>query len=375
MIRTLSIVGARPQFVKLAPVSRAMATSPDRGGVSFEDVIVHTGQHYDPGLSDIFFSELEIPRPDIDLEIGSGQHGEQTGRMLAAIESVINERQPDVVVVYGDTNSTLAGALAAAKLHVPIAHIEAGLRSFDRRMPEEVNRIVSDHVADVLYAPTRTAMKNLAEENLADRSRLVGDVMLDAVIFNRGLSIERSDIVSRMGLDERGYMVATLHRAANTDSERLRVLLDSLQEAADRHLPVIFPVHPRTVARIDSDYPEWRPSGQLRLIDPVGYLDMIRLVDSAAAVLTDSGGLQKEAFFLGVPCLTLRDETEWTETVEGGGNTLVGADREKIAVGVQQVLENVRNGKVFDAAAAQEFFGDGLSAEKITSDLGKFIAA
>ena len=367
-MRTVSIVGARPQFVKLAPVSRAMAALGASGGAAIEDVIVHTGQHYDPGLSDIFFTELEIPHPDIDLKIGSGSHGQQSARMLEGIEQVLVERTPDVVVVYGDTNSTLAGALAAAKLHIPIAHVEAGLRSFDRHMPEEVNRLVADHLSEVLLAPTQTAMENLTKENLVDRAVLTGDVMLDAIRFNRDLSLQRSAILTELALEPQSYGVVTLHRAANTDSERLIVILETLDEVAEQHLPLVFPVHPRTVARIGSDYPDWQPGGRLRLIDPVGYLDMVRLVDSAAIVLTDSGGLQKEAFFLDAPCVTLRNKTEWPETVDGGGNVLTGAEPERILAAVGAVMGG--SGRPA-TGAAEAYFGDGHAADKIVQEIVK----
>jgi UDP-GlcNAc3NAcA epimerase len=328
-MRIMSIVGARPQFVKLAAVSRAIARKNAQGG-RLEDLIVHTGQHYDPGMSDVFFEELEIPQPAVDLEIGSGSHGAQTARMLEGIERLLLERKVDAVVVYGDTNSTVAGALAAAKLHVPVVHVEAGLRSFNRTMPEELNRIATDHLADVLLAPTPTAMQNLANEGLAQRTTFTGDVMLDAVRYNRALARERSRILEALRLKERGYSVVTLHRADNTEPGQLRPLLDVLNELADGGAPMVFPVHPRTRKVIDTALSGWKPAANFRLIDPLGYLDMLRLVDAADVVLTDSGGLQKEAFFVGRPCITLRTETEWVETVEAGGNLVVGADRSRI---------------------------------------------
>jgi len=372
-MRIVSIVGARPQFVKLAPVSRAMSASKDHGGPIIEDTIVHTGQHYDPGLSDIFFSELKIPKPNIDLEIGSGTHGTQTARMLDGVERVLVDVQPSIVVVYGDTNSTLAGALAASKLNIPIAHIEAGLRSFDRDMPEEVNRIVSDHVSDVLLAPTATAMENLAKENLAERSVLVGDVMLDAVRFNSSLSQKQSHILRTLDIEGTDFGVATLHRAANTDGGRLLTLLDSLNQVAKNQLPVIFPVHPRTVSRIGSECPDWEPGPGLALIEPVGYLDMIRLLDTARIVLTDSGGLQKEAFFLNTPCITLRDETEWPETVDGGGNVLVGAEQGRINEAVEHALGHVEDKRKATNFSAEQYFGDGNAAGRIVSEIIEFV--
>ncbi len=372
-MRIVSVVGARPQFVKLAPVSRAMSSVHEHGGPVIEDIIVHTGQHYDPGLSDIFFSELQIPEPGIELDIGSGSHGRQTAGMLEGIERVLLDVGPDMVVVYGDTNSTLAGALAAAKLRIPIAHVEAGLRSFDRDMPEEVNRIVSDHVADILFAPTVTAMENLAKENLAERSVLVGDVMLDAIRFNSNLSAQRSEILSILNLENRPFGVATLHRAANTDSDRLLVLLDALNRVARDLLPVVFPVHPRTVSRIGTECPDWQPGPGLSLIDPVGYLDMIRLTDAASVVLTDSGGLQKEAFFLNTPCVTLREETEWPETVDAGGNVLVGAAPDRICEVVSQVLGELRDNGKQPSFSAEQYFGDGNAAGKIVNGIIDFV--
>ncbi|HNP62631.1 MAG TPA: UDP-N-acetylglucosamine 2-epimerase (non-hydrolyzing) [Woeseiaceae bacterium] len=373
-MRTVSIVGARPQFVKLAPVSRAMSCAQDQGRPAIEDFIVHTGQHYDPGLSDIFFSELDIPAPGIDLNIGSGAHGEQTARMLQGIERVLLDIQPDMVVIYGDTNSTLAGALAASKLHIPIAHIEAGLRSFDRAMPEEINRVVSDHVSDILFAPTTTAMENLGNEHLSDRSILVGDVMLDAIRFNSSLSLLKSKILDKLQLEGQRYGVATLHRAANTDSGRLRLLLDSLNRVASDYLPVVFPVHPRTVARISTECPDWKPGPRLMVVDPVGYLDMIRLTEIASVVLTDSGGLQKEAFFLNTPCITLRDETEWPETVDGGGNILVGTSQDKIHQAVGKVLSLAADGDSKPSFSAEKYFGDGDAAGKIVAEIADFLS-
>jgi UDP-GlcNAc3NAcA epimerase len=351
-----------------------MSALTDSGNTVIEDVIVHTGQHYDPALSDVFFDELEIPRPDVDLQVGSGSHGWQTARMLEAIELVIIDQQPDVVVIYGDTNSTVAGALAAAKLCIPVAHVEAGLRSFDRQMPEEVNRIVSDHLSEILFAPTQTAVDNLARENLADRARLVGDVMLDAINFNRELSRKHSSVLDTLGISDAEFGVVTLHRAGNTDSDRLIRILKSLNEVASRYIPLVFPVHPRTTARIESEYPDWTPDVSLRLIDPVGYLDMIRLVDGATLVCTDSGGLQKEAFFLNVPCVTLRNETEWPETVAGGGNTLVGAEHGKILATTEALTENTGMGEAQIDYGAGAYFGDGHAAEKIVADIVKFIA-
>ena len=367
-MRIVSVVGARPQFVKLAPVSRAMAAAESTLGTAIEDVIVHTGQHYDAGMSDVFFDELKIPQPTVHLGVGSGNHGAQTASMLDAIEKVIVERRPDWVVIYGDTNSTLAGALAAAKLHVPVAHIEAGLRSFNRHMPEEVNRVVSDHVSDLLFAPTRTAMDNLERENLAERSRYTGDVMLDAVLFNRVLADEQSRIIEDLGVDGE-FGVVTLHRASNTEAESLPGMLNTLNRIADEQIPLIFPMHPRTVSVLKQTGSDWKPSDRLRILEPVGYLDMLKLLGAARIALTDSGGLQKEALFVGTPCVTLRDETEWPETVSAGGNILTGADPARIDAAVRDWLS--ADGRASDASDSGEAgpFGDGDASMAIVREL------
>lgn len=369
-MRTLSIVGARPQFIKLAPVSRAMHKL-ERHGI--EDIILHTGQHYDDDMSKVFFDELKIPQPKINLEVGSGSHGAQTGKMLELIEQAIESTRPDIVITYGDTNSTVAGSLAAAKLHVPVAHIEAGLRSFDRQMPEEVNRIMTDHISDLLFAPTLVAQKNLEMENLGDRTYMVGDVMLDAVLFNTKLA-ENSRILERLGLADTRYAVATIHRASNTDTARLEVLLGALNRVAASGLEVVFPVHPRTVARIKSSVPGWKSDDKLRLIEPVGYLDMLALLSNASMAMTDSGGLQKEAFFVGTPCITLRSDTEWTETVDAGANVLVGADQEAIVEQTSRIL-----GSDFDREeirrSARSLYGEGVAAEKVVDQIAAFGAA
>ena len=315
--KILSIVGARPQFIKAAAVSRVL-----RAARGMREVLVHTGQHYDPGMSGVFFRELEIPRPDRNLGIGSGGHGAQTGRMLEGLEGVIAKERPDWVLVYGDTNSTLAGALAAAKLKVPVAHVEAGLRSFNREMPEEINRVVADHVSDLLFAPTRTATANLRREGIS-RGKIVetGDVMYD-VALHYGEKAERaSSILRKLVLEDRDYVLATVHRAENTDEpRRLRAIFDALRRLAGE-VAVVVPLHPRTrkvLARTG-----WRPGKALRLIEPVGYLDMVMLEKHARLIATDSGGVQKEAFFYRVPCATLRTETEWVELVDAGWNRLV----------------------------------------------------
>jgi len=363
-IRVVSVVGARPQFVKIAPVSRAFAAS----RLPIEDLIVHTGQHYDDAMSKVFFDELGIPKPAVNLGIGSGLHGAQTGKMLESIEAFLLERRPDVVVVYGDTNSTLAGALAAAKLHVPVLHVEAGLRSFNRRMPEELNRVATDHLSTLLLAPTAAAVRNLENEGLANRTLRIGDVMYDAVLHNSAIARERSRFLASQGLERGQYSVATVHRAENTTPHELEVLLTELNVAAAEFGPVVFPIHPRTAASIASALPGWAASPSLRLVPPVGYLDMLALVDGARFVLTDSGGLQKEAFFLDKPCCTLRNETEWVETVELGANRIVGSD----GAGLRQALREF--GATDGIAPASPGsgpapFGDGDAAGKLLEAL------
>jgi UDP-GlcNAc3NAcA epimerase len=316
-MKIVTVVGARPQFIKAAAVSRVL-----RARAGIHEVLVHTGQHYDEAMSDIFFEELEIPRPDYHLGVGSGSHGAQTGRMLEQIERVLLETRPDWMLVYGDTNSTLAGAVAAAKLHVPIAHVEAGLRSFNRRMPEEINRVLSDHVAELLFAPTEAAVANLHQEGVADEKiHLVGDVMFDAARFY-GDRV-RNELLTQLQLESKGYILATIHRAENTDEPaRLRGVFEGLGAASDE-MPVILPLHPRTRAALQREKLLDRMPAQLRLVDPLGYLDMVLLEKHARLIATDSGGVQKEAFFHGVPCVTLREETEWVELVELGWNRLV----------------------------------------------------
>lgn len=363
MKTVLSVVGARPQFVKLAPLSRELREPAYRDELTH--TIVHTGQHYDTRMSDIFFDELNIPRPDIDLQIGSGTHGQQTARMLEALEQCLLQERPAIVIVYGDTNSTLAGSLAASKLHIPVVHVEAGLRSFNRVMPEEINRIVADHTADWLFAPTPTAMRNLDNEGLSARARNTGDVMYDAVLYNRKLAETRSDIVQRQGLIAKKYGVVTIHRAENTNDEVLPPLLDTLNMIAHEYIPLVFPVHPRTRKGIQEIGDGWRPDPRLTLLEPQGYLDMLQLVSNAAVALTDSGGLQKEAFFLGCPCVTVRGETEWRETVDGGGNTVAGTEPAAIEEAVRKWLDRV--GDLRDGFNVAEFFGDG-DAARVTAD-------
>jgi UDP-N-acetylglucosamine 2-epimerase len=348
-MKVVTIVGARPQFIKAAPVSRALRR------VS-QEVMVHTGQHYDQEMSAIFFDELQIPEPDHNLGVGSGSHGWQTGQMLIRIEEVLLVERPDWVLVYGDTNSTLAGALAAVKLHIPLAHVEAGLRSHNRQMPEEHNRVLTDHASDLLFCPTATAVSNLAREGIGDGVHLVGDVMYDAVLFNADLAARRSGVLDRLGLESGGYALATVHRPRNTDNlDRLRSIMVALGEI---QMPVVFPAHPRTRQRLADAglHSTLSHSQRPKVIDPVGYLDMLVLQKNAGLILTDSGGVQKEAYFFAVPCLTLREETEWVETVDAGWNLLVGADRRAIAAAAL----NFRPAGIPPAQ-----FGDGHAADRV----------
>jgi UDP-N-acetylglucosamine 2-epimerase len=351
-----TVVGARPQFVKAAPLSRALRRR-------LREVLVHTGQHYDREMSGAFFDDLGIPPPDLHLGIGSGTHGDMTGRMLAGLEKAMLDVRPQLVLVMGDTNSTLAGALAAAKLGLPVAHVEAGLRSFDPCMPEEINRRLTDHVSTLLFCPTTAAVANLRREGITRGVRRVGDVMKDAIAQNLARARRRPLLP---GVPERGgYYLATLHRQENVDDRaRLGAILTAL-EGLPR--PVIWPVHPRARRQMD----QWglRPRGAVRMMSPVGYLDMLRLEDGARAVLTDSGGVQKEAFLLGRPCLTLRETTEWVETVAAGMNQLVGADPVRIRRAVARLERSGRPRARSNGAP----YGRGHAAEAIATALSKFL--
>jgi UDP-N-acetylglucosamine 2-epimerase len=343
--RVLSVVGNRPQFIKSAPLSEAL------GNRSVEEVVLHTGQHYDRELSEVFFEELGLTPPRHRLEPGSGTHAEQTARMLPGIESAILAERPDCVLVYGDTNSTLAGALAAVKVHVPVAHVEAGLRSFDRTMPEEVNRVVVDAVSELLFCPADGAVANLRREGRTEGVHQVGDVMYDASLRLAPLARARSGALAEHGVEPGRYVLATIHREANVEPEPLRSLLDGLARVDE---PVLLPAHPRTRAMIDRQGIELGP--RLRLLPPLGYLDLAALASQARVVATDSGGLQKEAYWYGVPCVTLRETTEWVETVEAGWNVLAGTDAETVA------------GAIAAAAPPAErpaLYGDGRAAERI----------
>lgn len=350
-MKIVSVVGARPEFIQSAPVSRALRKN-------HHEVLVHTGQHYDYLMSQTFFDELGIPAPDYNLEVGSGSHASQTAEILVRFEETLLKEKPDCVIVRGDTNSTLAGALAASKLHIPTVHIEAGERSFDRRMPEEINRLVADRLASAFFCVSRTAVRHLAAEGITRGVYWVGDVMLDANLANRPLARRKSAILSTLGLAPGSYGLVTVHRAANTDDPaRLANIVTALSRVGET---VVFPVHPRTRGALNKL--NLRFGENIRLIEPLGYFDMMVLEENARLIATDSGGVQREAYFMQKPCLTLRDETEWTETVQAGWNRLVGVDVEKI----------ISEWKNFVPPAEQPpIFGDGHAGEKIAEILGK----
>jgi UDP-GlcNAc3NAcA epimerase len=353
-MKIVSIVGARPQFIKCAPVSRQIRKD-------HQEILVHTGQHYDPEMSDIFFQELEIPKPEYQLGVGSETHGKQTGEILLKVEEVLLKETPDIVLVYGDTNSTLAGALAASKLHIPVAHVEAGLRSFDRTMPEEINRVVTDHISDLLFCPTQTAIDNLALEGMTRGVWLTGDVMVDALRYNIVIAGQRSRILEKHSLQKASYLVMTVHRPANTDNRSNMVhILEAMGRIRDT---VIFPVHPRTQSFLRK-YNLWdKMPENIIVTEPLGYLDMLQLMHHAKRVLTDSGGIQKEAYILGVPCITLRENTEWVETLGGGWNVLAGASGKKILAAVEQDTT---------LPPQRSSFGNGHAAEEILKILVDF---
>ena len=357
--KVVTVVGARPQFVKAAAISRAFAAfNQTNDKTQIDEKIVHTGQHYDENMSKSFFDELKIPRPHANLEVGSGSHGKQTAAMLERIEQVLLDEKPDCVLIFGDTNSTLAGALAAVKLHIPIGHVEAGLRSFNRRMPEEINRILSDAVSDLLFCPTATAVANLANEGVTQGVHQVGDVMYDSVLFNAKLAEQSSDVMGRVGHEPGNFYLATVHRAENTDDKsRLAGILDAF---AQIETPIILPLHPRTRKTLGAALEQIAHSVQV--IDPVPYLDMIVLEKNARMILTDSGGVQKEAYWFDTPCVTLRDETEWVELVQAGCNRIVGAETKKI---LRAVGDFESAGVQLPADRPKDLYGDGHCAGTI----------
>lgn len=363
-MKILTIIGARPQFIKAAMVSHAIIKWNDAHDDKIEEILLHTGQHYDANMSDVFFTQMKIPHPQIRLSCGGGSHGEMTGKMLIAIEKAIMEHKPDYVMIYGDTDSTLAGALAAAKLNVPVAHVEAGLRSFNRRMPEEINRVLADHVSSLLFCPTRCAVANLQAEGITVGVSHVGDVMYDAALFFGGIAEQTSNILEANSLIKQEYSLATVHRAENTDDHyRLKAIFDAFFAMGTECVPIVLPLHPRTRKALEAigllDACQSHPG--LRLLPPCSFLDMVMLERHASVILTDSGGVQKEAYFHRVPCVTLRDETEWVETIAAGWNQVVGAVAGRI-------IEAVRN-PIVDRHEIDEY-GRGDCAAKIVAELG-----
>ena len=352
-MKIVSVVGARPNFVKLAPVSKELRKK------KHEEIVIHTGQHYDYEMNKIFFDEMGIPEPDHHLGVGSGSQGEQTGEMLKRIEDVLMDESPDLVLVFGDTNTTLAGGLAACKLHIRVAHIEAGLRSYDRRMPEEINRILTDHCSDLLFAPTRTAVENLMKEGITEGVYLTGDVMVDALKENIKIAERESIILNELNLKIKRYYLATIHRAENTDDfNNLGNIVNAFCETED----LVFPCHPRTEKSLKK-FNLWdKLTRKVKVVKPVGYLDMLMLEKNANKILTDSGGVQKEAYILKVPCITLRNTTEWVETVEDEWNVLAGSNKEKV----------IEMGCNFEPKRGQRnIFGDGNASKRIVRIIGE----
>jgi UDP-GlcNAc3NAcA epimerase len=359
-IRLITIVGARPQFVKAAVVTSAIKAHNQQKHVRrLEEVLVHTGQHYDLDMSQVFFNQLDIPAPHYHLGVGSGPHGEQTAKMMVGIEGVLLKGPPDLVIVYGDTNSTLAGALTAAKLNIPIAHVEAGLRSFNRGMPEELNRIITDRLSVLLFCPTATSVSNLKNEGIHQGAHQVGDVMLDAFLAYKKAALQSSPVLSAHDLKDRSYFLATVHRQENTDDPaRLTAIFSAFSKLASADCPFIVPLHPRTRKSLLKTEFRLKLNQHIKLIPPQNYLDMIALISQAKTILTDSGGVQREAYFARVPCVTVRDETEWTETVESGWNILAGTQTEGIIRAVKS-LDSVK------LPAPPPYFGDGQASRRI----------
>jgi len=353
VLKICSVIGARPQFIKSSPLTSALTNK-------FHEIMINTGQHYDHEMSTAFFEELNLPKPKYNLEIGSGKQGEQTAAMLSSLEDVFINEDPSAVVVYGDTNSTIAGALAAAKLHIPVIHVEAGLRSYNKTMPEEINRIVTDHVSDFLFVPSETSKNNLLKEGIIDGVHIVGDIMYDSILNHGPRARESSKILDKLKINNEKYYLATIHRAENTDNEsRLRSIIESFSKI---DAIVIMPLHPRT-KKLMNEY-SLNPANNIKIIDPVGYLDILRLMQQSSAVLTDSGGVQKETYYLKVPCITLRGETEWTETVEAGWNKIVDVDPIKI-------LDAVNTSDSVKEKSHPKLYGDGDTAIKIVDVLTK----
>ena len=358
----LTVVGNRPQFVKAAAVSAHLRERVD-------EILVHTGQHYDPELSDVFFEQLEMPAPDHELEVGSGSHAGQTAEILIRLEPLVSELEPDALLVYGDTNSTLGGALIAAKAQVPLIHVEAGMRSGDREMPEEINRLVVDSLGGLLLCSTETALQNLRDEGREAHAIVTGDVMADVALAFGPIADERSDALEQLGLEPVGFIVATAHRQGNVDDPECLLRVVEVLARAAQTAPVVFPVHPRTRARLEEiGALEGLPDRGITPVEPLGYLDFTRLVRTARAVVTDSGGLQKEAFLASAPCLTMREETEWVETVEAGWNRLIGLRPEAVAEALGELP------KPGDDSPAAQLYGSGRAGEHVATAIADWVA-
>lgn len=368
LIKIVTIIGARPQFIKAASLSRyinKISNFLDINSINFQEIIIHTGQHYDFNMNDTFFNELEIPKPDYNLGIGSDSHARQTGKMMMEIERILFSEKPDLVLIYGDTNSTIAGSLAAVKMHIPVAHVEAGLRSYDRTMPEEINRIVSDTISTILFCPTDIAVENLKKEGITENVYNVGDIMLETYQYYKDKAESSSRILKVLGLKPKEYFLCTIHRASNTDNEdNLKNILIGLTESQGK---IVLPIHPRTKKIIEQNQDIKNIIGEnIKIIDPIGYFDMIILEKNARKIITDSGGIQKEAYFNMVPCITLRENTEWVETIQNGVNILVGTIPDKIAGTINEFTPDK---KKFN----NNLFGDGQTSAKIVEIIKKLI--
>jgi UDP-N-acetylglucosamine 2-epimerase len=355
-VKIVTVVGARPQFIKAVVVSRQIRKN-------HKELIIHTGQHYDYELSDIFFKELNIPFPDYNLEVGSGSHAEQTSKAMTGIEAILIKEKPDIVLVYGDTNSTLAGALAAVKIHIPIAHVEAGIRMFDKTIPEEINRVLTDHVSSLLFAPTKTAVRNLKRESITEGVYFTGDVMLDSFLYFSQIAMGKSKIIEKLGLINGDYILATVHRVKNTDiRENLNKICEAFVTLDEK---IVFPIHPRTKKYLKQYglFDLLKNSRNVIIIEPVGYLDSIMLTQNAKKIITDSGGLQKEAYFAKVPCITLYENTGWPETVKDGWNTIVDLSKDDIIEAINNFVPIRRQ---------RNEFGNGRASEKIAEIISDF---
>lgn len=363
-MKLVTILGARPQFIKASAVSRAISLINKNGSDGIDEVLVHTGQHFDKSMSDVFFNELELSEPKYNLGISQASHGVMTGQMMIAIENTLEQECPDMVLVYGDTNSTLAGAMAAAKMNIPVVHVEAGLRSFNRRMPEEINRVVTDHISSLLFCPTKTAVTNLKQEGIENNVHYVGDVMYDVTLSYQEKARDQINL-SRWGVTDGNYVLVTIHRAENTDEpDRFNSIMDALKEIA-RECSVLFPVHPRTRKLLQQDK-KLMEVEDIIIAEPVSFLEMLCLESSAKAIFTDSGGVQKEAYFQQKPCITLREETEWVETVEAGVNQLCGSNKEAIL----KAWKNLRNSS---SCFTENLYGNGEAAFAIVDEINKFM--